>query len=101
MSPDNALHSDGPRVARPALHKQRRIVYLFFLLWGALALAWSFLVGIKGRFRNGHGGPFITPESDPVLFWVVVIGTSLLGLIVMAVSLVPLLRSFQNEKITT
>lgn len=83
-----------------SLRKRRRIVYLFFLLWGTLALAWSFLVGINGRFRDGKGGPFITPESEPVLFWVVVIGSSLLGLTVMVASLVPLLRSFQNEKTT-
>lgn len=83
-----------------SLRKRRRIVYLFFLLWGTLVLAWTFLVVIQGRFRDGKGGPFITPESDPVFFWVVVIGSSLLGLIVVAASLVPLLRSFQNEKTT-
>ncbi len=83
-----------------ALRKRRRIVYLFFLLWGALLLAWSVLVGISGRFRDGKGGPFITPESDPFFFWMVVIGSSLIGLIVIVASLVPFLRSFQNEKTT-
>jgi hypothetical protein len=81
--------------------KQRRVVYLFFLLCGTLVLAWSVLVGMSGRFRYGKQGSIITPESDPRFFWTVVIASGLLGLIVIVVSLVPFLRSLRNENTTT
>ncbi len=80
----------------PSLLKRRRVVYVFFLLWGAGALAWSVLVGIGGHFGYGKQGPIITPQSNPYFFWIVVIVSGLIGLIVIVFSLIPFLRSLQN-----
>jgi TRAP-type C4-dicarboxylate transport system permease small subunit len=79
----------------PLLLKRRRIVYLFFLLLGALVVAWSVLVCITGHFRYGKQGPIITQETAPYFFWMVAIVSGLIGLIVVAVSLISFLRSVQ------
>lgn len=65
-------------------------------------LAWTVAVVVDDQFRYGKGGrgPVITPEGAPFFFWAVVIGSVLLGLIVMVASLLPFLRSFRDEETT-
>jgi len=68
------------------------------LLLGGVFLYYAIDSCITGRIYASKGGPYITPETDPLLFWAIVIGSALVGLACIVPTLISFLPARRREK---
>ena len=71
---------------------------VWLLFWGGLFLYFAIHSCITGRVRTSKGGPYITPETNPLGFWASVIGSALVGLAFIVPSLISFFRARRREE---
>jgi len=67
-------------------------------LLGGVFLYWAIHTCITGRIYASKGGSYITPETDPLLFWAIAIGSALVGLACIAPTLISFVPAKRREK---
>ncbi len=70
--------------------------FVFSLLWGGFALTWSYLAWSKGSFTYVQAArDSCDADSQPWPYWCFVIGAALAGLIVIALGMRSVVRSYR------